>query len=284
MNRELKVILFFIFTTGFSACACASTGLFPPYFPQDRARACFPDLEALKTGKIIAGCNWSWGENAGWLNVKASGADLQIGSNILSGKAWMENCGWVGFGSGRPFNGKRYGNASAWDWGVSNDGSGNLSGYAWSEVTGWINFSSGHSRLRIDKDGRFHGYAWGENVGWIQFGPGRSVQYVVKAEPGPWKAIGDEAGRVASGNNETRMSFASVGHVPLCKLNPRDDRYNQKAVSAFIDRRNTDAPICYIRFFEKPVYIDEAGGCSHIRGPPLQKANIPSPLAKGERA
>jgi len=133
MNREFKVILFVIFTTGFSACACASTDSLPPYFPQDKARACFPDLEGLKAGEIIAGYNWSWGKNVGWLNVKASGADLQIDSNILSGKAWMENCGWVGFGSGRPFNGKRYGNERIWDWGVNNDGSGNLSGYAWSE-------------------------------------------------------------------------------------------------------------------------------------------------------
>jgi uridine phosphorylase len=63
-----------------------------------------------------------------------------------------------------------YGNTSAADYGVNNDGTGNLSGFAWSTNAGWINFNPTHGGVTVDPaSGSFDGYAWAENVGWIHF-------------------------------------------------------------------------------------------------------------------
>ncbi|MCX6353722.1 MAG: hypothetical protein NTZ78_02315 [Candidatus Aureabacteria bacterium] len=90
-----------------------------------------------KIGRITKGYNLTWGETAGWVNLKAKHSDLKIGSNILAGWVWLENCGWVCLSNGRPPEGGRYTNRGSHDWGVNNDGQGKLSGFAWSEVTGW---------------------------------------------------------------------------------------------------------------------------------------------------
>jgi hypothetical protein len=63
-----------------------------------------------------------------------------------------------------------YGNTSATNYGVNNDGSGGLSGFAWSANAGWINFNPTHGGVTVDPvTGGFEGYAWAENIGWIQF-------------------------------------------------------------------------------------------------------------------
>jgi len=113
------------------------------------------DLAIPKIGRIIEGPNLLWGESIGWINLKAKHADLMIGSNIMAGWIWLENCGWVCLGEGYPLNGERYSHRDSSDWGVNNDGKGNLSGYAWSEVTGWINFRTSHSRVYLNENSQF---------------------------------------------------------------------------------------------------------------------------------
>ena len=83
----------------------------------------FPSIPCFeKEGRIVEGYNWVWGENVGWVNLRARHADLRIGSNVLAGWICLDNCGWVYAGDGRPLDGKRYSNRSARDWGVNNDG------------------------------------------------------------------------------------------------------------------------------------------------------------------
>ena len=181
---------------------------FPPNSGKN-AELQHPCMAPAKIGRIIEGHNFIWGESIGWVNLKVTYADLKIGSNILAGWIWLENCGWVCLGEGRPLDGGRYSNRSASDWGVNNDGRGQLSGFAWSEVTGWISFRTGHSRVYLDKTGQFYGYAWGENVGWMHFGPGGRVSYLAKADPGPWGDIGQESeGRLASGPDDSEICGA----------------------------------------------------------------------------
>jgi len=230
----------------------------------------FPSMPGFeKEGRIVEGYNLVWGENVGWVNLRARRADLRIGSNVLAGWIWLENCGWVCVGDGNLLDGKRYSNRSRRDWGINNDGRGNLSGYAWSEVTGWISFSSSHSRVYLDEAGRFCGYAWGENVGWIQFGPGGTVKYLAKADPGPWKEIGTEAGGRLAGNGGADETFVGGGRVPVCGLNRSNERYDGNAGILCVRTVNGNGLYGYLRVFEKPVYIDVGKGCSYIRGPPM---------------
>lgn len=219
-------------------------------------------------GCIIDGHNLVWGENTGWVNLRARHGDLRIGSNVLAGWIWLENCGWVCVGDGKPLEGKYYSNRSAYDWGVNNDGTGNLSGYAWSELTGWINFDTSHSHVSLDEKGQFRGYAWGENVGWIKFCPGGRVRYLAKASPGPWREIGTEAERRFAGNGGGE-SYVRSGHVPVCGLNRSNERYDENAGILCVSRSNRDEFCGYARAFEKPVYIDYGKESEYIRGPPL---------------
>ncbi|MCX6355624.1 MAG: hypothetical protein NTZ78_12110 [Candidatus Aureabacteria bacterium] len=224
------------------------------------------DGEAPKIGGIIEGYNLIWGENTGWASLGAAHADFKIGANILSGWIWLENCGWVRLGDGHPLDGKRYANRGAHDWGINNDGHGNLSGYAWSEVTGWISFRTAHSRVYLDDTGRFYGYAWGENVGWMHFGPGRTVQYLAKADPGPWKKIGKDGGsRLAGSPDDSEMSN---GSVPATGLNSNSERYNKDAWTVYSLKLGRDDSCASFRCCDTPVYISSLAKLSRIRAPP----------------
>jgi len=225
------------------------------------------DMGIPKIGRIIEGRNLIWGENAGWGNLRAAQADVKIGSNILAGWIWLENCGWVCFGEGHPLNGERYSNRGSSDWGINNDGQGKLSGYAWSEVTGWINFRTGHSRVYLDKTGQLYGYAWGENVGWMHFGPGRRVQYLAKADPGPWKGIGPEAsGRLAGSPDDPEICS---GSVPVTGLNNNYQKYHTDAWTVCLLRLGRDDFCAHIRRCDTPVYISSLAELSPIRAPPV---------------
>ena len=126
--------------TNYPLSQCDNIPLFPDL---DRNSALQqPDMSPAKIGRIIEAHNLIWGESIGWINLRTTHADFKIGSNILAGWIWMENCGWVYFGEGHPLNGEHYSNRGSCDWGVNNDGQGKLSGFAWSEVTGWINFQT----------------------------------------------------------------------------------------------------------------------------------------------
>ncbi|MCX6355613.1 MAG: hypothetical protein NTZ78_12055 [Candidatus Aureabacteria bacterium] len=247
-------------------------------FPQGHDLEFSPDLErndiprnpgvgVPEIGRIIAGHDVIWGENAGWVNLRAAHSDLKIGSNILAGRIWFENCGWVCLGEGNPLNGERYSNRSRSDWGVNNDGQRRLSGFAWSEVTGWISFHTGYSRVCLDESGQFYGYAWGENAGWMHFGPGRSVRYLAKTDPGPWKEIGPEpGGRFAGGPDDSEMSS---GSVPAAGLKSNNERYNNDALTVSVFRLGRDDYCAHIRCSNTPVYISSLAKLSPIRAPPV---------------
>ncbi|MCX6354000.1 MAG: hypothetical protein NTZ78_03730 [Candidatus Aureabacteria bacterium] len=220
-----------------------------------------------KIGRIIEGCNVIWGESIGWINLRTTHADLKIGSNIFAGWVWLENCGWICLGEGHLLKRNRYSNENAYDWGVNNDGQGKLSGYAWSEVTGWINFRTSHSRVYLDESGQFYGYAWGENVGWMHFGPGRTVQYLAKANPGPWKGIGAESeDRFAGSPDNSEMSS---GSVPVAGLRSSHERYNTDAWTVCVLRLGRDDFCARIRCYDTPVYISVLAKLSPIRAPPV---------------
>ncbi|MCX6355743.1 MAG: hypothetical protein NTZ78_12705 [Candidatus Aureabacteria bacterium] len=219
-----------------------------------------------KIGRIIEGHNLVWGESVGWVNLKTAHADCKIGSNILVGWIWLENCGWVCVGDGSPLDGKRYSNSGPHDFGVNNDGHGKLSGFAWSEVTGWINFRTSHSRVYLCENGQFYGYAWGENTGCIHFGPCRTVQYLAKADPGPWREIRSEAGgRLASGPDNSDMSSDCV---PIAGLKNNNERHYTDAWIVFQLRLGRDDSCAHIRCSDTPVQIIDLAKLSPIRAPP----------------
>ncbi len=130
---------------------------------------------ALGQSSISPVNKFSWGENCGWMDWAAAGAQAaRISDSFLSGSIWCENIGWINLGNGTPGAGGSYANASGSDFGVNLDpGTHLLSGLAWGENVGWINFSSGAAAVpaspaRIDTAAnRLRGYAWGENIGWI---------------------------------------------------------------------------------------------------------------------
>ncbi|MCX6354220.1 MAG: hypothetical protein NTZ78_04870 [Candidatus Aureabacteria bacterium] len=225
-----------------------------------------PSIAILKIGRIIEGNNLIWGESIGWVNLKTTHGNSKIGSNILAGWIWLENCGWVCLGNGHPLDGKRYSNRGTHEWGINNDGCGNLSGYAWSEVTGWISFRTGHSRVHLDESGQFYGYAWGENVGWMHFGPGRSVRYLAKTDPGPWRELGDESrSRLAGGPDDSEMSTSSV---PVTGLKSNHERYDEDADSVCSLKLGKDDFCARIRCCDTPVHIASLTKLSPIRAPP----------------
>jgi len=226
-----------------------------------------PSIAIPKIGRILEDNNLIWGESIGWINLRTTHADLKIGSNILVGWTWIENCGWVCLGEGNPMDGKRYSNSSAHDWGVNNDGQGKLSGYAWSEITGWISFRTGHSRVYLDESGQFYGCAWGENVGWMHFGPGRTVQYFAKTDPRPWREIGPEAsGRLLGSPDDPEICGSSV---PIIVLNNSYQRYTTDAWTVCLLRIGRDDFSANIRCCDTPVYISSLAKLSPIRAPPV---------------
>jgi len=256
------------------ADAVPANSLFPqrynfPFSPNPGKNDNLPQsgVAIPKTGRIIAGYDLIWGESIGWVNLRTTHADLKIGSNILAGWIWLENCGWVCLGDGHPLKVGHYSNQGFYDWGVNNDGQGKLSGFAWSEVTGWINFRTSHSQVYLNETGQFYGYAWGENVGWMHFGPGRTVQYLAKADRGPWKEIGQESkGRLASGPDDSAISS---GDVPVTGLNNSYQRYTTNAWTVCLLRIGRDDSCAYIRCCDTPVYISSLAKLTPIRAPPV---------------
>jgi di/tricarboxylate transporter len=118
----------------------------------------------------------SWGGNIGWIDWRAGGYGARFANSYYAtGAIYSANLGWIGLGSGKPANGRAYGNMSAGDYGVNLDAQDDpnnylLSGYAWSANAGWISFNltDRARRPRIDKQtGTLHGYAWGANIGWL---------------------------------------------------------------------------------------------------------------------
>jgi len=135
------------------------------------------------TGGVLAASNisplhqFSWSENAGWMNWRQAGSPpgsqgVRIHSGYLTGMIWAENFGFVSLGQG-PKNLASYTNLSGADHGVNLAADGTLSGYAWGENVGWLNFSGGAlaspaSAARLDfAANRFRGFVWSENLGWI---------------------------------------------------------------------------------------------------------------------
>lgn len=128
-----------------------------------------PALAALADSSINASDKYAYGANVGWIDARADITNgAVIGEFVCSGYLYGANVGWIHLGSGSPTNGVRYGNASADDYGVNNDGRGNLSGYAYGANIGWVHFETNFGRPKVNLlTGNLDGYAWGANVGWI---------------------------------------------------------------------------------------------------------------------
>ncbi|MCX6353745.1 MAG: hypothetical protein NTZ78_02430 [Candidatus Aureabacteria bacterium] len=271
--KNLIIIAIVVF-----GCSLHNTTLGSVPYPQCKNPTFLPDLERKiclqepgadipKIGKMIDASELIWGESIGWVRLRTTHAELEIGSNILAGWIWLENCGWVCLGNGRPLDGRRYSNRGSRDWGINNNGRGDLSGYAWSEVTGWISFHTGHSRVYLDESGQFYGYAWGENAGWMHFGPGWCVQYSAKADPGPWRDIGPESeDRLAGGPDDSAIGS---GSFPVAGLKNDSERYNKYARNIYFLRLGRDDFCAHIRCYDTPVYISSLAKLSPIRAPPL---------------
>ncbi|MCX6356147.1 MAG: hypothetical protein NTZ78_14785 [Candidatus Aureabacteria bacterium] len=225
------------------------------------------DIALQKIGRVIEGRNLTWGDSVGWLNLRTTHAKLKIGSNILAGWIWLENCGWVCLGEGRPLDGGRYSNRGAYNWGVNNDGQGRLSGFAWSEITGWISFRTNHSRVYLDETGQFYGYAWGENAGWLHFGPGWKVSYLAKTDPAPWKEIGQEwEDKLAAPPDDSEICSRCDS---VTGLKNDHERYNEDADSVCSLRLRRDDSCAHIRRRDTLVYISSLAKLSPIRAPPM---------------
>ncbi|MCX6354196.1 MAG: hypothetical protein NTZ78_04745 [Candidatus Aureabacteria bacterium] len=273
---DIVLILAFCVAILFALNSADAVSRNDPFLQRGNARS-FPDVERddllrqpivtiSRIGRIIKGHNLIWGESIGWVNLRTTHTDLKIGSNMLAGWVWLENCGWVCLGEGHPLDGRRYSNWGAYDWGINNDGKGNLSGYAWSEVTGWISFRTGHSGVYLDESGQFYGYAWGETAGWMHFGPGRTLQYLAKADLGPWKEIGrEEEDRLAGGSDDSKISS---GSVPVTVLGNNSERYKKHATIVYLLRLGRDDFCARIRCYDTPVHISSLAKLSPIRAPP----------------
>jgi hypothetical protein len=126
-------------------------------------------LPALADSTINVDDKYAYGANVGWINARGDITNgAVIGEFMCSGNLYGANIGWIHLGSGSPTNGVRYGNASADDYGVNNDGLGNLSGYAYGANIGWVNFETNFGKPKVNLlTGDLDGYAWGANVGWI---------------------------------------------------------------------------------------------------------------------
>jgi len=241
----------------------------PTYIPDLEIISSMPKPSAgtPKIGEVIEGHNMVWGESVGWVNLRATHAELKVGSNILAGWIWLESCGWVCLGDGHPMNKERYSNRSACDWGINADGKGMLSGFAWSEATGWINFRSSHSRVYIDRGGQLYGYAWGENVGWVHFGPSGNGSYLAKVDAGPWEEIGHEVdGKLAKSEHD--HGAVRGGYIPAVGIKNESGRYKTDANTACVIRLGRDDLKEYNRSHDKQLCPSEMVKECCIRGPP----------------
>lgn len=78
------------------------------------------------SGVVDSNNKYAWGENLGWVNFGATGGNIAITDDKITGFAWSQAYGWINFG---PFS-----NYS----GVTNNASSVLGGHAWSSSLGWI--------------------------------------------------------------------------------------------------------------------------------------------------
>jgi len=112
--------------------------------------------------------SFCYGANIGWITWLGDGANGAVISEYLcQDYIYSANVGWIHLGNGMPTNGIQYGNLSASDYGVNNDGYGNLRGLAYGANIGWINFESTGAPKVDMNTGIFSGYVWSANCGWI---------------------------------------------------------------------------------------------------------------------
>src|SRR5450755_3199972 len=97
------------------------------------------------SGTIDATNHYSWNDNGGYVNWKATGGNVTVTDTALTGYIWSASFGWI--------------NLSPTQGGVTNN-SGVLGGYAWGANTGWINFTG----VTIDSNGRFHGQTTAQSL------------------------------------------------------------------------------------------------------------------------
>ena len=123
----------------------------------------------------------AYAANAGWLNAKWSISPAEgvvVSENILSGRIYSANFGWIDLGNGSPSNGYAY-SQSGGEFGVNNEG-GRLTGFAYGANVGWISFDwaagDDANEPKIDlSTGKFSGQVYSANAGWIKFDASASV-------------------------------------------------------------------------------------------------------------
>lgn len=114
----------------------------------------------------------SYGANFGWMNWRWSSASPSapaMTSDVLHGKVYCANTGWLDLGDGAPDDGVRYSQTNG-DLGVNHDGTGALTGYAYGASIGWVTFAQtwqNPPRLQL-ATGEMSGYAYSANCGWIR--------------------------------------------------------------------------------------------------------------------
>ena len=130
---------------------------------------------------------YAYAANTGWINARGDETNgAVIGQFVCSGYLYGANVGWISLGNGAPTNGVRYGNASADDCGVNNDGLGNLYGYAYGANIGWINFETNYGKPKVDLlTGNLGGYVWSANAGWISLSNAQAFVKTDTMDAGP---------------------------------------------------------------------------------------------------
>lgn len=129
---------------------------------------------ALADSTIDATNRFAYAANGGFENWRWSSSPLEgvvVTENILFGKIYSPNFGWIDLGNGAPDNGHTYENGSG-EYGVNNF-SGILGGKAYGANIGWVTFDwapgNDPNVPRIDlATGKFSGFAYSANVGWIK--------------------------------------------------------------------------------------------------------------------
>jgi hypothetical protein len=114
----------------------------------------------------------SYGANFGWMNWRWSFSSAEspaLSSNVLHGKVYCANTGWLDLGDGTPDDGIQYSQSNG-DTGVNHDGTGALTGFAYASSIGWVTFDQSWQnppRLNLSS-GLISGFAYSANTGWIR--------------------------------------------------------------------------------------------------------------------
>jgi alpha-tubulin suppressor-like RCC1 family protein len=131
-------------------------------------------MAAPASTSITPSARFTYAANFSWLNWRWSTSSTSapvIEPNVLHGRVYAADVGWLDLGDGTPTDLVRYSQTGG-DVGVNHDGAGTLSGYAYGANIGWVKFDptiAQPPRINLTS-GDFSGYAYSANCGWIHLG------------------------------------------------------------------------------------------------------------------